>query len=378
MTEHSYWWTTGAGSGDSPTNYTQSDLSEISKILAASAGFEGVAPGYLNSLAITGASSPVSMDTGGAMVDGRQYKNDAALSITIPTPVTYSRIDRIVLRASWGTTYTVRATRIAGTEASSPTAPAITQTPGSTYDIKLYQVLITTGGAITLTDERTWAALRVDGTTLQVSAGAIGVKAGGIGTAQIANSAITNALLGAGAVLLGNLDPSLKFQKIAEFTGDGIQTSFSFTSIPATFKHLLLLVNAAYYYNVAGYGPLNLRFNNDVGSNYDILCWSHYPPTAEGVSGQNTQAQMAIGGFPFIYGANYYTGSALILVPNYLNTALWKSALAVTASFGADGAEIDQGQWRNTAAINRIDGFFYVSGARPFATGSLVSLYGFN
>ncbi len=163
MSEKSWWWSTGAATGDSPTNYTQVDLSEISKILAACNGFEGVAPGYLNSLAITGATSPISMDTGAALVDGRQYKNDAALSITIPTPVTYSRIDRIVLRASWGTTYTVRAYRIAGTEAASPVAPAITQNSGTTYDIKLYQVLITTGGVITLTDERVFAQVQTAG-----------------------------------------------------------------------------------------------------------------------------------------------------------------------------------------------------------------------
>jgi hypothetical protein len=66
-------------------------------------------------------------------------------------PTGATRIDRIVLRASWAA-QTVRITRIAGVE--NDDAPALTQTPGTTYDIPLAQVSITTGGVITITDER--------------------------------------------------------------------------------------------------------------------------------------------------------------------------------------------------------------------------------
>lgn len=154
MAEKSWLWTTGT-TNDGASTYTQADASEVFKIAAACNLFEGVAPNYLNGLKTTGASSPVSMDTGGAMVDGKPYKNDAAATIAVPTPATLTRIDRLVLRADWAN-HLVRLTRIAGTEGGG--APAITQTPGTTYDIKLYQASITTGGVITLTDERVVAS----------------------------------------------------------------------------------------------------------------------------------------------------------------------------------------------------------------------------
>jgi len=92
------------------------------------------------------------------MVDGKWYVNDANLDVNIPSAVGAgnTRIDRIVLRANWAG-YEVAVTRIAGTDAASPTWPAITQISGTTYDILLCRVLVTTAGVVTVTDERVWA-----------------------------------------------------------------------------------------------------------------------------------------------------------------------------------------------------------------------------
>jgi hypothetical protein len=162
MSEFSYWWTTsGTPSGDQVASYTQAHLARIAAVLAACSGFEGVAPGYLNSLAgtVTGANT-VQINTGGAVVDGKVYDSDSAVNVNIPSASGggNTRIDRIVLRVSWSA-FTVRITRIAGTDAASPAAPAITQTSGTTYDITLYQALVNTSGTVTLTDERTVASL---------------------------------------------------------------------------------------------------------------------------------------------------------------------------------------------------------------------------
>jgi hypothetical protein len=83
-------------------------------------------------------------------------------------------------------TRTVRITRIAGIEGAG--APAITQTAGTTWDIPLAQVSITTGGAITLTDQRTFAyfATKVKTSMLDDLA---------IATGKIADDAVTNAKL---------------------------------------------------------------------------------------------------------------------------------------------------------------------------------------
>lgn len=154
-----FWTTTGAGSGDQVSGYTQSHWSTAAKILSACNGFEGVAPNYLNSLAgtVTGANH-VQIDTGGGLADGKWYNNSAAEDITIISAVGggNTRIDRIVLRCNWAG-FVCGLYLIGGTDAGSPSAPAITQTPGTTYDIMLYQALVNTGGTVTLTDERVMA-----------------------------------------------------------------------------------------------------------------------------------------------------------------------------------------------------------------------------
>jgi hypothetical protein len=126
--------------------------------LAACSGFEGVAAGYLNEYACSdGGANSVDVATGGAIVDGKWVYNDAVQEIAIDSAdAGETRIDRIVLRATWAS-FNVSVTLISGTSAATPSAPAVTQTSGTTYDIKLCQVLVTDAGAVTVTDEREWA-----------------------------------------------------------------------------------------------------------------------------------------------------------------------------------------------------------------------------
>lgn len=99
----------------------------------------------------SGGVSPAIVLEGRALVDGTWYENDAAVYIVIPTPGVATRIDRIVLRKDFAL-QTVRLTRIAGAEGG--TAPAVTQVAGVTWDMYLSSVSITTGGVITIADER--------------------------------------------------------------------------------------------------------------------------------------------------------------------------------------------------------------------------------
>lgn len=160
MTEKSYLWTTG-GAGDGAAEYTRADWQWITWAFSACFGGDGVGPTFLNALVGSVPSANTArIATGVAIVDGKPYKSDASVDVTIPSAVGggNTRIDRIVLRADWSA-QTVRITRIAGTDAASPTAPAITQTSGTTYDILLYQALVNTSGTVTLTDERTVAMI---------------------------------------------------------------------------------------------------------------------------------------------------------------------------------------------------------------------------
>jgi hypothetical protein len=205
MSEASGFWTTNAaGSGDQQASYSQADFSDAYRILSACAGFEGVAVGFLNELACTdGGAETVDVDTGGATVDGKWFLNDASQSKTITSAVGAgnTRIDRVVLRADWAN-FNVSVHVIAGTDAASPTAPAVTQTSETTYDIKLCQALVDTSGNITITDEREWAAPEVDDATIEVdqTTGRLQVKDAGIDADAIAAGAVGNSELAADSV----------------------------------------------------------------------------------------------------------------------------------------------------------------------------------
>lgn len=157
------WTTSGAPAGHQVASYTQVHASKMLSIVSACSGFEGVAPNYLNELApsTTGANN-CRIATGGAMADGKWFDNSANVDVVIPSAVGggNTRIDRVVLRVSWAA-FTAIITRIAGTDAASPVAPAITQTSGTTYDITLCQCLVDVAGEVTITDERTWAGSMV-------------------------------------------------------------------------------------------------------------------------------------------------------------------------------------------------------------------------
>lgn len=211
MAESSIFWNTGTtGHGTNP--YTESQLFSWLRrtILGDNYANEGPLVGYGGELAVTAASGSVNVATGAAYVYGIPYENDAVVNVPIPTPSANTRVDRIVLRADW-TAKMVQVTRIVGTEGAG--APSITQTPNTSYDLKLAQVQITTGGVITVTDEREFAhfATRVrtenldDGavTTTKLADGAVTtqkLQGGAVQSSMIANGAVTTEKLADGAV----------------------------------------------------------------------------------------------------------------------------------------------------------------------------------
>ena len=207
MSQDSFFWTTDDTGDGAASGYTQTEYSRAFEALAACSGFEGVAPGYLNELECTAnGANTVAVNTGGALVDGKPYYNSASVDVNVPSAsgAGNTRIDRIVLRASWAA-QTVRITRIAGTDAASPSAPALTQTSGTTYDLSLCTVLVNTGGTVTVTDARTWA----QGDDNSLSAGAVT-------TVKLAARAVTSAKLQTAAVVTVKLnDAAVTSAKIA-------------------------------------------------------------------------------------------------------------------------------------------------------------------
>lgn len=155
MAETSRPWD-GTVTGDAGP-YSDDQWTDVWKtLIGPTIASEGVFRSQLNELDLSGVASPVSINTGRALVDGSWYQSDSSVSVTIPTPAANPRVDRIVLRKSWAA-QTIRITRIAGTETASPVPPALSQIDGTTWDLPLWQVFITTGGVITHNrDERSF------------------------------------------------------------------------------------------------------------------------------------------------------------------------------------------------------------------------------
>lgn len=212
MTEKSLFWTTN-DVGDGPAaGYSSSDIFELYRSFFTGftgSNYGGVSPDYLNELAVSGASSPVSVATGAALVYGIPYFNSATVDVAIPTPAASTRVDRIVLRASWSA-QTVRVTRIAGVEGGS--APAITQSAGVTWDVPLAQVSITTSGVITVTNEREFSSGIGDGVVSTVKLADLAVT-----TAKLADGAVTSAKIADGTIATADIaDSAVTTAKIAD------------------------------------------------------------------------------------------------------------------------------------------------------------------
>lgn len=154
MTESSKFWNTN-NIGDGPTAGFDRDAVAgwLRNIFAR--GGSGVLRGVLNELAVTGTASPIAVNTGSAIVYGLYYWNTASVNLTVTTPSVGTTGGHVILRASWSA-QTVRLAAVRNTDGVAA-IPSLTQTPGTTYEIRLATFTITTGGVITLTDARSYA-----------------------------------------------------------------------------------------------------------------------------------------------------------------------------------------------------------------------------
>lgn len=156
--------------------------------------------------------------------------------------------------------------------------------------------------------------------------------------------------------------------------------AFSFTSIAATYKHLLLkgIVRSDRSANTATIG---MQYNNDTGNNYDCLQFLFFHTNTD-LSDQRT-------GVPVLRIADICAASATankfsplsIFIPDYADTAIHKTHLSHCFTiYGTASGNLrlwySSGAWRNASAINRVDVMH--PGGFNFVAGSRMTLYGMN
>tara|TARA_R110000751_G_scaffold181447_1_gene288160 strand:+ start:14 stop:544 length:531 start_codon:yes stop_codon:yes gene_type:complete len=160
--------------------------------------------------------------------------------------------------------------------------------------------------------------------------------------------------------------------------GVGGAASWTKSSIPSTYDHLLLKISSR---SEGGtyYEQLNLQFNSDTGSNYSYT--SIYAAGSTVYSGRGTTT-VAIRNLYANGSSNTADafGSINIWIPNYANASNFKQAItnSVTASDSTTDWQwtlfTGGGLWQSTAAISEVS----VSpvAANDFAQYSTFTLYG--
>ena len=151
------------------------------------------------------------------------------------------------------------------------------------------------------------------------------------------------------------------YTPLATLTLTGTDTEIVFSSIPATYRDLVLVVAGTSDANTGLY----LRFNSDTGTNY----------TTVGMYGNGSSAISFSQSLSFT-NTNFISntqGVNTVQVMDYSATDKHKTILA-RASYAGNQAQAAAARWANTAAITSIT--LFMDGGRSFQTGSTFSLYG--
>lgn len=200
-------------------------------------------------------------------------------------------------------------------------------------------------------------------------------KAGGTMTGALALHADPSVALGAATKQYVDAAGAMKL--IGSSVLVATATSISFTSIPATYRHLTVIVNGRSNRAGVATDPINVQFNGDTAANYDTEytdAAAAAAPAAENLADTSIFAGRVAAATASAGAA----GGSRILIPDYRGTTFQKLAIihdgyvTGTAS-GTVHSFTASGRWRSTAAINRVD---LVPAVGPFAVGTVASLYG--
>ena len=162
------------------------------------------------------------------------------------------------------------------------------------------------------------------------------------------------------------------FESIATFNATGSETTFTFSSIPSTYKHLQL--RATMQRNGGTQLDVGIRFNGDTGSNYS---WHAIEGDGATVlaNGNPSTNYAYIGVAPGTSTANMY-GVCIANILDYSSTTKNKTIRSLNGkdqNSSAGSIKLLSSAWYNTSAINSIT--LYTFGDL-MNTGTKFALYG--
>ena len=166
------------------------------------------------------------------------------------------------------------------------------------------------------------------------------------------------------------------YESIATATPSGV-TSFSFTSIPSTYKHLQIRYIGRDNRGGAIANSMIIRFNSDTGNNYSKHTIEAYSGAVYSYGQANSNSanySVTSGGGA---GANTF-GAGIIDVLDYADVNKYKTVRSLSGvenNTTTSDFYFDSGNWRSTSAITSIS-FGVGGGSDLFQTGSQFALYG--
>jgi hypothetical protein len=177
----------------------------------------------------------------------------------------------------------------------------------------------------------------------------------------------------------GNLwQPGKDFDSIAGTVtvGAGGASSITFSSIPATYRHLQIRYIAR---SDAASGTLNLNMihNSDTGANYS---WHRIfgNGTTAGAGGGGSTTVEIVSQVPGATNASSIFGAGVIDILDYANTSKYKTSKTLGGyeeNTGAGAAiQFFSGAWYSTTAVNSLT--FTLSSSSNFVQYSQFALYG--
>lgn len=160
--------------------------------------------------------------------------------------------------------------------------------------------------------------------------------------------------------------PTSTYDLIASNVLGSSAASVTFSSIPATYRDLIIVINAT---AAVDFAIPAIRLNSDTGSNYSTVLM------AGESGGPISQSLTSTRYFPN-YRASTGAGTTrplitLVHIMDYSATDKHKTFLSRGNT--SEGVEAGAGRWANTAAVNTVQ---VLTADQNFATGSSFYLYG--
>lgn len=185
-------------------------------------------------------------------------------------------------------------------------------------------------------------------------------------------------LAGLTALLGGGGGGGGSFESIATVTAAGGETSFTFSSIPSTYKHLQIRGLARNTSATAGTAGSTIRFNGDTAANYSAHALTGNGTSASAI-GFGSQTRIFLTSNE-VRGSSISDtfGACIIDVIDYASTTKNKTVRAfdggdINSASPSGAVTLDSGLWMSTSAVTSLT---ITVGATGFAAGTVFALYG--